>query len=77
MEQVKVSLTPSLYEFLGRYRLYGFPDKSAMARAALTRLQEESELKLLQQSAELYAQVYEGDQEMQEMAEAAIAGWPE
>lgn len=77
MEQIKVSLTPSLYEFLGRYKLYGFPGKSAMTSAALTRLQDESELRLLQQSADMYTEVYESDQELQELAEAALAGWPE
>ncbi len=77
MERVKVSLTPPLNEFLSRHAFYGFSDKSAMARAALSRLKEEIELQLLQQSADLYAEEYEDDRELQELTKAALAGWPE
>ena len=48
-----------------------------MVRAALLRLQEELELQSLKQSANLYAEVYEEEAELQELTETAISGWPE
>lgn len=77
MQQTKVSLTPSLVEFLQNYELYGFKDKSSMVRVALHRLQEELELQDLKQSADLYAEMYEHDQELQELTDVAVQGWPE
>ncbi len=77
MQQAKFSLTFTLVEFLNNYKFYGFKDKSSMVRAALLRLKEELELQSLRQSANLYAEVYEEDSELQELTETAIAGWPE
>ncbi len=76
MQQAKFSLTLALIEFLNNYRFYGFKDKSSMVRAALLRLKEELELQSLKQSANLYAEVYEEDVELQELTEVAIVGWP-
>ena len=72
MQQAKVSLTPSLIELLNNHKLYGFKDKSAMVRAALQQFQEELALKELEESADLYAELYEEDQELQELTEAAV-----
>jgi len=77
MQQAKFSLTPPLVEFLGDYRTYGFKDKSTMVRVALQRLQEEFELQSLKQSANLYAEVYEKDEELQALTESAVQEWPE
>ena len=44
---------------------------------ALWRLQEEFELRSLRQSADLYAEVYEEDTDLQELTEAALSEWPE
>jgi len=77
MQQAKFSLTFPLIEFLSNYKFYGFKDKSSMVRAALLRLKEEFELKSLKQSADLYAEIYEEDSDLQELTETAIEGWPE
>jgi hypothetical protein len=77
MQQAKFSLTLSLIEFLNNYKFYGFKDKSSMVRAALLRLKEELELQSLRQSARWYAEVYEQEVELQDLTEAAVAGWPE
>ena len=77
MQQAKFSLTLSLIEFLSNYKFYGFKDKSSMVRAALLRLKEELELQSLKQSANLYAEVYEEEVDLQDLTEAAVAGWPE
>jgi hypothetical protein len=77
MQHANFSLTLSLIEFLNNYKFYGFKDKSSMVRAALLRLKEELELQSLKQSANLYAEVYEEDAELQDLTEVAVAGWPE
>nr|AGC72702.1 hypothetical protein [uncultured bacterium A1Q1_fos_2111] len=77
MQQAKFTLTPPLVDFLGNYKRYGFKDKSSMVRAALLQLQEEIEQEKLQQSADLYAELYAEDAELFELTEAAVADWPE
>ena len=77
MQQAKFSLTFSLIEFLNNYKRYGFKDKSSMVRAALLRLKEELELQNLKQSANLYAEIYAEETELQELTETAIQDWPE
>ena len=77
MQQAKFSLTPSLTEFVGHYEQYGFKDKSTMVRAALLRFKEEMERQRLQESADLYAELYETDEELQELTDSAIVEWPE
>lgn len=77
MHQAKISLTESLIEFLGSYKAYGFKDKSAMVRTALTYLQRELKEQQLKESAELYAELYEADADLPELTETALNGWPE
>ncbi|MCK6626078.1 MAG: hypothetical protein L6R45_13000 [Anaerolineae bacterium] len=77
MQQAKFSLTPPLIEFLNHYKQYGFKDKSSMVQAALLQLKKDFEQEKLKQSAQLYAEVYEEETELQELTEAATAGWPE
>jgi len=40
-------------------------------------MKEELELQSLEQSATLYAEIYEEDNELQELTEAALEDWPE
>lgn len=77
MHQAKFSLTPPLIEFLNHYKRYGFKDKSSMVQAALVELKKEFEQQNLKDSANLYAEIYEEDMELQELTQTAIAGWPE
>lgn len=77
MRQAKFSLTFSLIDFLNSYKQYGFKDKSSMVRAALLKFKEELELRALRESADLYAELYEEDAELQELADVAVVGWPE
>lgn len=76
MQQAKFSLTVSLIKFLNNYKYYGFKDKSSLVRTALLRFKEDLELQSLKQSANLYAEIYEEDGELQELTEVAITGWP-
>lgn len=77
MYQTKVSLNEPLAEFVGKYKSYGFKDKSDMMRTALQYLHRELESQRLKESAALYAELYEEDSELQELTEAAVEGWPE
>lgn len=77
MLQTKVSLEKSQIEFLDSYEQLGFRDRSAVVRAALDRMRLDLEQRRLQASAALYAELYDGDVEMQQLTEAALAGWPE
>ena len=48
-----------------------------MVRIALEHLKNELDLRELRKSADLYAEIYEKDTEIQELTEGAISGWPE
>jgi len=48
-----------------------------MVRSALQQMQEKLEQQRLQASAELYAELYESDIELQELTTVALNGWPE
>jgi len=75
--QTKVSLNEPLAEFVGKYKTYGFKDRSDMVRTALQYFRRELESQRLKESAALYAELYEEDSELQELTESAVDGWPE
>ena len=76
MVQVKLSIEEAQNEFLKNYREFGFKDKSSIVRTAIDRLKKEMEIKKLEESADLYLELYESDSELKEMTESAIEGWP-
>ncbi|MEZ4865525.1 MAG: hypothetical protein R3C14_29715 [Caldilineaceae bacterium] len=77
MIQAKFTIENAQALFLDHFRQWGFKDKSALVRAALQRYQEELERQQLIESANLYAEVYAEDEELQELTEVALEGWPE
>ncbi|MFM7475852.1 MAG: hypothetical protein ACKO2T_09015, partial [Microcystis aeruginosa] len=62
-------------EFLNRYQKYGFKDANEIVKVALERFQLELEAQDLQESANLYAAIYEQDEELQQLTESALVGW--
>lgn len=76
MLQVKLSIEDAQNEFLNHYRQFGFKDRSSFARAAIDRLRKELEIKKLEESADLYLELYQEDPEIKELTESAIEGWP-
>lgn len=76
MQQVKVSLEHEQVEFLSQFSRFGFRDKSALVREAIKRLRLQFEQQQLKLSAELYAEVYEEDEELRELTETALMEWP-
>ena len=77
MQQAKFSVADSQIEFIKQYSRFGFKDKSSMVRAALEELRKKLEYQSLKESAELYAEIYQKDEELQELTNSAIPGWPE
>jgi Arc/MetJ-type ribon-helix-helix transcriptional regulator len=77
MIQSKFSLEAAQVAFLEQHQTYGFKDKSEAVRFALQSLQQSLELKHLQESGELYAQLYEEDPEIKDLADVALTEWPE
>jgi hypothetical protein len=60
---------------LNRYQKYGFKDANEIVRVALERFQLELEAQDLQESANLYAAIYQQDEELQQLTESALVGW--
>ncbi len=76
MIQAKFSLKESHIQFVEQCKFYGFKDKSDLVRTALDRLYSELARQRLQESAALYARVYEEDGETQEWTDAVSLEWP-
>ncbi|MGB7414298.1 MAG: hypothetical protein WA902_08825 [Thermosynechococcaceae cyanobacterium] len=77
MLQSKFSIEDSHAHFLEQCKAWGFKDKSEMVRTAISRLQADLEKQKLQESANLYAEVYDTDQELQALTDSAMLGWPD
>ncbi len=77
MIQAKFTIDSSQAIFLDHFRHYGFKDKSALVRAALQQFQQALEQQQLIESANLYAEIYAEDEDLQALTEVAIVGWPE
>ena len=77
MLQAKFSVEESQSHFLKNFKAYGFKDKSSMLRAAIDHFKNEIELESLRKSADLYSEIYSEDDDLKELTETAITGWPE
>ena len=71
MIPVQVNVDRRQFEFLQQFNQYGFIDESEVVRAALMRFQESLQAKQLEESADLYRELYLKDTEMQDWTEAA------
>lgn len=77
MAQAKFTLEQSHIDFLEQFKDRGFKDKSAIVRLALDRLAQELDREELARSADLYAELYAEDLELQQLTDAACVGWPQ
>ncbi len=77
MIQAKFSVDETQAYFLKNFKAYGFKDKSSMLRAAIDHFKKEIEYESLRKSADLYSEVYSQDDELKELTEKALSGWPE
>ena len=76
MIQAKFSLKESHIQFIEQCKRHGFKDRSHVVRTALDRLSAELAQQRLRESAALYAEVFEEDDETKEWTDAALSGWP-
>jgi Arc/MetJ-type ribon-helix-helix transcriptional regulator len=77
MIPTKFTLEQSHIDFLAQSKQLGFKDKSSVVRLALDKLRQELAQQDLAASAQLYAELYAEDQDLQQLTNAAIANWPE
>ncbi len=77
MLQAKFSVEETQVQFLNNFKVYGFKDKSAMLREAIEHFKKEIELESLRKSAELYSEIYSEDDDLKELTQIALNGWPE
>jgi hypothetical protein len=77
MVQSKFSVKEPQAEFLSRYKEFGYKDKSMMLRAAIDHFKQKLESDQLKKSADLYAELYGQDEELEQLTESAMDGWPE
>jgi Arc/MetJ-type ribon-helix-helix transcriptional regulator len=75
--QAKFTLEQSHIDFLEQFRERGFKDKSSIVRMAIDKLHQELDRQDLEESAELYAQIYAEDEELRQLTDTAIGNWPE
>ncbi len=77
MRQAKFSVKEEQAYFLNSFKAYGFKDKSSMLRTAIDHFKNKLELENLRKSAELYSEIYSENDNLRELTETAITGWPE
>ncbi|MCT7957990.1 hypothetical protein [Laspinema palackyanum] len=76
MKEYTFKLDDSISQFVEQFQDYGFQDSRALVMAALQRFQSALESAKLQESAALYAEIYEEEPELQALAEAGLEEWP-
>lgn len=76
MTEIKLNLKEDQIMFLHECEKFGFKDKSSLVRTALEHFRKEIKSKDLKKSADLYTELYKEDQELQELTESSISGWP-
>jgi len=85
MTKAQFNLAESEFEFLNRFQEYGFRaprsgslrDRDELICVALSKLRQELETQILEESANLYAEIYEQDQQLQDLTESALLDLPE
>ncbi len=75
MVQAQFSLDESSWAFVQRSAHYGFQNQDELVRLALEKLQQE--MTQLESSADLYAEEYAVDADLQALTDSAIVGWAE
>ncbi len=75
---LNLTLPDSYLQFLNDYQSYGFESQESMIKSALEKLKQDLEVeKDLDESAKLYAEIYQEDLDLQELTEAACADFIE
>lgn len=72
MQEQTFKLDELTIRFLERCQEYGFQDPSEVVRTALAKLQLALNDNNLEESATLYADLYQGNRELQELTDAGL-----
>jgi hypothetical protein len=75
MKQAKFTINETQAAFVNRYDKLGFKDKSAVVRQALDCLMESLEEERMRRGVELYADLYEQDEELRTLSRASMEDW--
>jgi len=73
----KIQVNELVCLFFDNFKAYGFKDKSSMLRTAIDHFKNKLELENLRKSADLYSEIYSEDDDLKELTETAVTGWPE
>lgn len=68
-----IAIDENQVDFLKKFSLYGFKNQDELVKEALSRLREDLEQKSLEESANLYAEIFDEDEDLQELTELASA----
>lgn len=60
-------------EFVKGYSQYGFKNKDDLVKEAINRLQNDLRKKTLEESADLYAEIYSEDADLRELTRLALS----
>ena len=71
MNQV-IAIDDNQVEFLKHFSRYGFKSEGDLVKEALERLRSDIERKSLEESANIYADIYANDEELREITESAL-----
>ena len=77
MLQAKFSIEETQVHFLNNFKEDGFKDKSLMLRTAINHFKSKLELESLKKSADLYSEIYSENDDLKELTETSVSGWPE
>jgi Arc/MetJ-type ribon-helix-helix transcriptional regulator len=75
MKQQTFELDESQIKFLQSCQKYGFKDANEVVRTAIQRLELALEAERLEESADLYAEIYKEDADLQELTELGLEEW--
>lgn len=76
-QKLTLNIEETQLNFLLHHQNYSFKDEAEMIKFALQKLQSELEDKDLEESAQLYTEIYEKDAELKELTETACVDFRE
>jgi hypothetical protein len=71
MPQIKIVLKDAEFNFVENYLNYGFKSKTELVNEAVSAFKKQLRSQAIAQSAELYQEVYEQDEELRELTNDA------
>lgn len=73
MPQIRVVLEDTEFKFVENHSQHGFKSKTELVNEAISFYRQQLQQKLIAESAQLYQEIYEEDEELQELTDDAAA----